>query len=123
MKLVLTKTTKKIGKWMLRNCRAQLKDVGEVHRMDNLYEQHSFSASVETQTDSSDDAMPDGPTVEDHYDHWRDYILPDAGTPDGDGEDTAQDDGTSTAGAAKRRRAMRPGRAEPAPKWSPSPIH
>ena len=132
IKLVGRKAGKKIGKWMLRNCRAQLKDVGEVHRIDDLYDQHNFSANIETEPDSPEDEMPAGPNVEDYEDYWAGYLLPGSSqgyeymqsqvtqaTPP-PAQDITEEAGTSTAGAARKRRAMRPGRSEPAPRYSPS---
>ena len=118
---------------MLRTCRAQLKDVGEVQRMTDLYDHHRFSAAIETEPDSPDDEIPAGPDVADYGDYWSSYLCSESSqggeymqsqitqaTPLPPPQDTDEEARTSSASRAKRRRALRPGRSEPAPRYSPS---
>ena len=73
MKMILTKASKKIGKFMLRSCRAELKDVGQVHRIDKLLEQHHLGQYADSdQEESSDESEaivpnPMPPTFDDAH--------------------------------------------------------
>lgn len=134
MKMIITKASKKIGKFLLRTCRADLDDVGQVHRMHDLLDQHGLPRDIDTQPDSSasDDVMPDPPTIDDNYNYWRDY-LHDYGshpvesqvtqlTPQSPHVTVYPSDlpGTSTVTpSAKKRRAARRGRAVPAERYTP----
>jgi hypothetical protein len=134
MKLIITKASKKIGKFLLRTCRADLDDVGQVHRMHDLLDQHGLPRDVDTQADTSEsgDDMPDPPTIDDNYTYWRDYLQDYESqpvesqvtqmTPQSPHVTVYPSDlaGPSTVTpSARRRRAQRRGRAVPAERYTP----
>jgi hypothetical protein len=59
---------------MLRTCRADLIDIAEVHRMNQLITQHDFPRYIEIEPDNPDDPTSDPPVVDDHYNYWHDYL-------------------------------------------------
>jgi hypothetical protein len=138
--MIITKASKKIGRFLLRTCRADLEDVGQVHRMHDLLDQHGLARDVDTQPDTDDspdaarigDELPAPPTVDDNYNYWRDY-LQDYGSQPVESQVTQMTPqsphvtvypsdlaGPSTVTpSARGRRAQRRGRAVPAERYTP----
>jgi hypothetical protein len=144
--LYLKKGCRKAARWMLRGCRAELEDVGQVYRLQDFYMAHNFNPAVENEPDSpEDDVLPAPPSLDEAGDMWRTYIPPIPSayqypTHEGDegdegdvtrlgspgqespaGASASQEATPSTGPTAKRlRRASRRHRGEPADKYTPS---
>ena len=102
LKLMVSRASKKVGKFMLRSCRGNLDDVGHGHRLDALLETHGLPMDIDSRQSSEEgdqmpDPMPDPPSMEDMANFYVDYLTP----PVGRGGDTSVDGGPSVdAGAS-----------------------
>ena len=79
--LYLKKGCRKLGRWMLRGCRAELEDVGQAYRLQDFYMAHNFNPAVENEPDSPEDeavpvVVPAPPSLDEAGDMWRTYIPP-----------------------------------------------
>ena len=89
LKLMVTKASRKIGKFMLHSCRGNLDDVGHGHRLDMLLETHGLPMDIDSRQSSGEaDPMPDPPTMEDMANFYVGYLP-------GHGGDTSVDGGPS----------------------------
>ena len=83
LKLMVSRASKKIGKFMLQTCRGNLDDIGAGHRLDALMEQRGFPMDIDTRPSSGEeDQMPDPPSMEDMSNFYAGYLPPPGGFTD-----------------------------------------
>ena len=84
LRLMVIKTSKKVGKFMLQTCRGNLDDIGHGHRLDALLERHGLPMDIDSRQSSGEaDPIPDPPTMEDMA-NWYVGYIPTTGGPSDD---------------------------------------